>query len=127
MNEIINGKLEISSSEIYDFFLLFKKLDSIKQSFLMVLLHSYPKPLTVKQLLKFSGYSDKSKHAFKYRILDTLEEENIIRIERPGNKIFLISINNKNELLMKFTDIFVLEGKLFQEHIYADLLEETGN
>ena len=115
---------EITSQEVYDFFLLFRSLDTIKQAFMMVLLHTYPKTLTTKQLVTLAGYSKNSKHVFRSGILEALELERLITIQKPTKKLFLITINPEHSVLLKFNQVCEQYGKFFQEEIFGKLLEE---
>lgn len=115
---------EITPKDIYDFFLLIRSLDTIKQAFLMVLLHTYPKAITTKQLVVLAGYSKDSKHIFKSGALEALQHEQLIEIQKPTKKLFLITLNPKNELILKFQKVCEQEGKYFQEEIFGKLLED---
>ncbi len=64
MNESL---ITLSSSEVYELFLLIQSLDDLKRAFLMVLCHIYPKQVTATQLAQLAGYSKKSKYVFKNR------------------------------------------------------------
>ena len=54
---INQNEIQLSHTEIYEFFLFLQSLDDLKRAFVMVLLHVYTKELTTSQLTQLAGYS----------------------------------------------------------------------
>ena len=120
---INQNEIQLSHTEIYEFFLFLQSLDDLKRAFVMVLLHVYPKELTTSQLTQLAGYSKASKHVFKSKTIETLENEGIITVNRPYQRLMLLKLNSKNSLLEKFSFLFQQEGKKITEDLLQTLLE----
>ena len=116
-------KPELSNNEIYQLFLFLQSLSDLKRSFVMVLLHVYPKELTTSQLTQLAGYSKSSKHVFKSKVIESLEAEGIIEVSRPYQRLMLIKLHPDNTLLKKFSMICQKEGKRLTEEFLQSLLE----
>lgn len=115
---------EMTTKEIYELFLFLQSLDDLKRSFVMVLAHVYPKELTTSQLTQLAGYSRSSKYVFKSKVLDSLESEGIIEINKPYQRLMLIKMNPDNALLMKFILICQKEGQKITEELLQTILEQ---
>ena len=116
---------KLTNEEIYELFLYLQSLDDLKRSLVMVLLHLSPKELTTSQLTLLAGYSRSSKYIFKSKVLESLESEKVIEINRPNQRLMLIRLHPDNLLLQKFSLLCQQEGKLLTEKMLGVLLEES--
>ena len=112
----------LSNEEIYELFLYLQSLDDLKRALLMVLLHVSPKELTTSQLTELAGYSKSSKYIFKSKVLESLESEGSIEINRPYQRLLLIRLNPNNKLLQKFSLLCQQEGKSLTESFLEKIL-----
>jgi len=113
----------LTKEEIYELFLFLQSLDDLKRSLVMVLLHVSPKELTTSQLTLLAGYSRSSKYIFKSKVLESLESENVIEINRPNQRLMLIRLRPDNKLLQKFSLLCQEQGHLLTEKLLQTLLE----
>ena len=116
---------KLTNEEIYELFLYLQSLDDLKRSLVMVLLHIFPKELTTSQLTLLAGYSRSSKYIFKSKVLEALESEKVIEINRPNQRLMLIRLHPENMLLQKFSLLCQQEGKLLTEKMLGVLLESA--
>lgn len=116
---------KLTNEEIYELFLYLQSLDDLKRSLVMVLLHLSPKELTTSQLTLLAGYSRSSKYIFKSKVLESLESEKVIEINKPNQRLMLIRLHPDNALLQKFSLLCQQEGKLLTEKMLGVLLEES--
>ena len=116
---------KLTDEEIYELFLYLQSLDDLKRSLVMVLLHLSPKELTTSQLTLLAGYSRSSKYIFKSKVLEALESEKVIEINRPNQRLMLIRLHPENMLLQKFSLLCQQEGKLLTEKMLGVLLESA--
>lgn len=89
----------------------------------MVLVHLYPKPISISQLADLAGYSARSKHVFKSKVLEALVQEGLVRVEKMGRNLSLVTLNPSNPLMVRFADICQTEGQELHKRFLGRLLE----
>jgi hypothetical protein len=114
----------MNDQEIYELFLLLQSLNELKRSIILVLAHVYPKSVTIKELLKLSGYSETSKYIFKSETLQALKFMELIELKHDFTKSSKLILNSNHSLIMKFSKICQKEGGVMAELLLGRLLNE---
>ena len=110
-NDIVNlSLLESSQPKFYRLLLVISSLETLKTRILLVLSHLYPKRLNATELSLLLGYSKKSRALYR-GVLDEMEQEELLSIERITQKHFSIQLNNKHPLMQELIELCLAEGE----------------
>jgi len=116
---------EIKSEVIYNLVLALSSYTEIKRKILLCLAHIYPRAVSGTQLSMMIGYSGKARTLYR-GVLDHLEDDNAILLDKLTPKLYSIRINHNHPLMKVLIDLCQTYGKSLKEK-YGLIAEKGEN
>ena len=111
-------------SKFYQLMLVFSSLEPLKLKILQVLAHLSPQRVSASELTILLGYSKKARTIYR-GVLDELEQNSMIIIDRITPKHFSIAINQHHVLMSNLIELALGEGELYTNSL-IDALEDRN-
>ncbi len=111
----------IRLSDYYDLLMLLASYDTLKRQVLITLAHIYPRKVSGAQLAALCNYSKKANMLYRGRPLESLEEDDVISIERVNPKLFRIQLNMDNPVMGLFVQLCQNFGLSFRDLLITTL------
>lgn len=106
----------VSSGAYYQIIMLLASLDSLKVQVLLTLSHIYPRTVSGSELTTLLGYSSKARTIYR-GVLDALEEERYIRVERQSKKQFSICANAQHPVIQELIELSINHGNAYANNL----------
>ena len=103
--------------------MVFSSLEPLKVKIIQVLAHLAPQRVSASELTLLLGYSRKARTIYR-GVLDELERDNFIVIDRITPKRFSIQISQHHPLMSYLIELASNEGKSYTDRM-LDLLTEA--
>ncbi|MFX1296676.1 MAG: hypothetical protein ACFFD2_17695 [Promethearchaeota archaeon] len=105
--------VNVNSKEVYNLLIAFSSYTELKRKIILCLAHIYPQAVSGTQLSRMIGYSGKARTLYR-GILDRLNEDNVILLDKLTSKLYSIRINHNHylmKLLINLSQTFGMELK----------------
>ncbi|MCY3411264.1 MAG: hypothetical protein INQ03_06445 [Candidatus Heimdallarchaeota archaeon] len=113
--------MQPESKIYYQLILVLGSLTPLKIRILLLLSHLSPTRVSATQLTALLGYSKKSRIIYR-GVLEELEEEQFIDIERISKKKFSIQINLNHPLMKELVELCFDFGETYTDNL-LDMME----
>ena len=114
-----------SKDTIYSLILLLSSLTSQKIKILVLLSHIHPTRVSIKQLNQLMGYH-KNSRKLNRGVIQELEDENLIIVERTNPKHLSIQLASYNPIMQSLVELVIEEGEKYAIQLHQ-LLEQYGS
>lgn len=116
------GVGDIDSKIMYDLMMAFSSYTELKRKIILCLAHIYPQAISGTQLAQLIGYSGKARTLYR-GILNRLQEDAVILIDKLTPKLYSIRINHDHHLMKFLIDLTTQHGTPFKKK-YLEILQK---
>ncbi len=107
---------DINVKEIYQLILALSSYTELKRKIILCLAHIYPRAVSGTQLTSMIGYSGQARTLYR-GVLDRLNEDDVILLDKMTPKLFSIRINHNHHLMKLLIELTQTYGaKLKKEY-----------
>ncbi len=114
---------EFSEERYYRLLMVLSSLEPLKLKILQVLAHLNPQRVSASELTLLLGYSKKARTIYR-GVLDDLEKDSFIIVDRLTPKHFSIQISPKHPLMSILIEIAVNQGEEYSSELHQTLMEK---
>lgn len=109
-------------SKFYRLIMVFSSLEPLKLKLLLILAHLSPQRVSASELTMLLGYSKKARTIYR-GVLDELERDEFILVEKITPKHFSISINQHHPIMGELIELAINEGESYTDQLTTMLME----
>jgi len=119
VGEFMSGNDDLTRM-FYDLLIAISSLTTLERKIILYLAHIYPSAVSVAQLARAIGYSEKARTLYR-GVLQRLTDAKLILLDKLTPKIFSIRINHEHEQMRFLAELCKKHGKELRKVLLGTL------